>query len=210
MPHQVTPQLDLWRGDFGDKYISRNAPDEASIKVLTRMWATILRPLHVHPKKILEVGSNVGLNLRALRRITQSELFAVEPNAMARKRMIDDGVLPDSNIVEAFAASLPFDDASIDFVFTSGVLIHIGPADLLSSCKEIQRVSSKYVMCCEYYSDCEEEIPYRGHQGQMFRRDYGQFYLDNFPDLTLVDYGFFWKGAGCLDNLTWWLLKKAT
>ncbi len=208
MSNRTTPQLNLWRGEFGDQYIGRNAADEANIKALVRMWTTMLRSLHRHPASMLEVGSNIGLNLRALRRITSAELFAVEPNATARQIMVENDVLPASNAVDAHAAALPFDASTFEFVFTSGVLIHIAPDDLPSSCKEIHRVSSKYVMSCEYFADRPEEVPYRGRQGQMFRRDYGQFWLDNFPDLALVDYGFFWKGAGCLDNMTWWLFRK--
>jgi spore coat polysaccharide biosynthesis protein SpsF len=32
--------------------------------------------------------------------------------------------------------------------------------------------------------------------------------MDRFPDLQLVDYGFFWKRATGLDDATWWLFRK--
>ena len=92
--------------------------------------------------------------------------------------------------------------------FTSGVLIHIHPDDLLDSMGEIHRVAKRYVVCIEYFSDKPEMIPYRGHDDRLFKRDFGSYYLDNFPDLSVVDYGFSWKRLTGLDNLTWWVFEK--
>ena len=97
---------------------------------------------------------------------------------------------------------------SVEFVFTIGVLIHIAPDDLLASCREMFRVSSQYVACAEYFNPTPVEIDYRGHRGVLFKRDFGAFWLDNFPELELVDYGFLWKRATGLDDLTWWLFCK--
>ena len=42
------------------------------------------------------------------------------------------------------------------------------------------RASSRYVFCGEYY-DTETVEAYRGHEGALFRRDYGGLFLDLFP-----------------------------
>ena len=206
-----TKQEGLWRGEFGDAYTDRNAVSDQRLAALTAHWARVLRVTEgMPPRSILEVGANIGLNLRALRRLSSAEFFALEPNGVARKRLVDDQVLPASNVLDGLAQQLPFKDASVDFAFTSGVLIHIHPRDLLASCREIHRVSRRYVACIEYFSDKEEEIAYRGHTEALFKRDFGGFYLDNFPDLRLLDYGFAWKRTTGLDNLTWWLFEKIT
>ncbi len=204
-----TKQLDAWRGDFGDEYTKRNVADDVALCARARMWARILDPLvGDEPKSILEVGANLGLNMRALKQLTTARRTAVEPNPDARERLVGDGVLPKEAVFDAAAGDLPFADGEFDMAFTSGVLIHIAPGDLAQACKEIHRVSSKYIMCCEYFSDKEEEIPYRGHAGLLFRRDFGDFWMTGHSDLTLLDYGFFWKRATGLDNLTWWLFRK--
>ena len=47
-----------------------------------------------------------------------------------------------------------------------------------------------------------------GFRFRLFKRDFGGFWLDNFPDLQVVKYGFSWKRLTGLDNLTWWVFEK--
>ena len=92
--------------------------------------------------------------------------------------------------------------------FTSAVLIHIAPEDLKKACSEIHRVSSKYIVCREYFATEPESKNYRGHDGLLFKRDFGAFWLDNFPDIELVDYGFLWHKVTGIGDLTWWVFRK--
>ena len=160
------------------------------------------------PESVLEVGANIGINLRAIQRISGANLHAVEPNQTARDRLVADGVVPPGQVYDGIAEKLPVDTATIDFVFTRGVLIHIHPDNLLAACKEMFRVSKKYLLCAEYFSVRPESIPYRGHSDRLFKRDFGAFWLDNFPQLEVVEYGFEWKRVTGLDNITWWLFVK--
>ena len=123
---------------------------------------------------------------------------------------MESQVVPANNISDCLAHDLRFPDESFDLVFTSGVLIHIHPDNLLSSCSEIHRVTRRYIVCIEYFSDKPEEIHYRGHDELLFKRDFGSFWLDNFPDLETRDYGFAWKRVTGLDNPTWWVFEKPT
>ncbi len=45
-------------------------------------------------------------------------------------------------------------------------------------------------------------------EGVLFKRDFGSFWLDNFPDIEVLDYGFAWKRVTAMDNVTWWIFKK--
>lgn len=134
--------------------------------------------------------------------------MALEPNPTARRTLTEDGVVPAADVMDGFAASIPLPEAAADLVFTCGVLIHIHPDDLQASVREIHRVATRYIVCIEYFSDKPEMIPYRGHQDRLFKRDFGGLYLDLFADLHVLDYGFAWKRATGLDNLTWWLFEK--
>lgn len=204
-----TAQLQFWRGDFGDTYIDRNSASTEHLRARVAMWAQIMNFVTgAPPKSILEVGSNIGNNLRALRTMSNARMYALEPNAQARDVLLQDKVVEADCALDGFAAGIPMADGAVDMSFTSGVLIHIHPDDLLSSCREIHRVSAKYIACIEYFSDKPEMIPYRGHDDRLFKRDFGGFWMDNFSDLHLLGYGFQWKRVTGLDNLTWWIFEK--
>jgi len=51
---------------------------------------------------------------------------------------------------------------------------------------EIYRVSKKYIWGFEYFSDGYQEIEYRGNKNVLWKANFAQIYLDNFPDLELV------------------------
>ena len=209
MTEKETPQIEFWRGEFGNSYVDRNVASHEQMASRIGMWAEIFRPLiGKPPTSILEVGCNLGINLRALRAISGAEFLAVEPNDKAREILQRDGVVEAKNLRDGVAQNIDFPDGVADFAFTSGVLIHIHPDDLLASCTEIHRCARRNIACIEYFSDKPEMIPYRGHDDRLFKRDFGGFWMDNFPDLTVVATGFAWKRTTGLDNLTWWLFEK--
>lgn len=209
MTEKETDQVKFWRGEFGDEYVNRNAVNRDHMKGRLALWVKISEYLQGDPpKSILEVGPNIGLNLRALNLLTPAELYAVEPNEKAREILLEDKVLPKENLINGFAGDYKLPCDSVELAFTSGVLIHIHPDDLLAACRNIHASSSKYIVCYEYFSDKPEVIPYRGHDDKLFKRDFGAFWLDNFPDLKLLGYGFEWKVATGMDNATWWVFEK--
>ena len=203
------PSLEVWAGDFGDTYTERNVADKASVDGRIHMWRRVLRPLSsALPESCLEVGANVGINLRALRALHAIEMYALEPNAKARGVLVRDDVVPAGHVLDGSAENIDLADERVDLVFTSGVLIHLDPKRLEAACREMHRVARRYLLTIEYFASEPEEKTYRGEEGLLFKRDFGGFWLDLFPTLTLVDYGFFWKRATGLDNLTWWLFAK--
>lgn len=200
--------LEAWRGQFGNDYIDRNelTPERHARKL--REWARLLDSLGGRPpRSVLEVGANVGQNIAALAELTSAEISAVEPNANARARLAERGLIPAERIHNATAQNLPFADGSYELAFTYGVMIHIPPDDLLACCKEIHRVSSRFILCSEYLADQPTEKPYRGEEGLLFLRDFGAFWMDNFPDLELVDYGASWKRFDS-DTMNWWIFER--
>ena len=202
--------LTAWTGAFGDAYTERNAAGKAQVERRVDMWRRVLRPLSAQPpESCLEVGANVGINLRALQAICTIEMHALEPNAKAREVLIRDRVVRADHVLDGTVERIGLADESIDLVFTSGVLIHVGPERLEAACREMHRVARHYLLTIEYFASEPETKTYRGREGLLFKRDFGAFWLDLFPTLALVDYGFFWKRATGLDNLTWWLFAKS-
>jgi pseudaminic acid biosynthesis-associated methylase len=202
-------QLANWTGTFGDAYIERNAATQKSVGLALKKWSNLLLQFHgANLNSILEVGSNIGLNLRALKLLTDAELFAVEPNEKAVEILAADNVLPASHVSLADACNIPHKSNSFDLVFTSGVLIHISPENLPVAYKEIHRVSNRFILSIEYFSEQPMEIPYRGHSNLLFKRDFGLLWKETFPELAIRGSGFFWRPETGLDNLTWWLFEK--
>ena len=195
----MNPQEQWWTSLEGDKYTQRNSrAGEERMK----MWREILGALPHQPVSILEVGANIGLNLDALRALLpEAGLIGLEPNETARQQIHFEAL-------DGTAQDIPLPPASVDMVFSCGVLIHVPPNELGAACDEIHRVASKYIVCIEYFADQPEEVRYRGQDGLLWKRDFGRFYLERFPNLRVLDYGFFWRPATGLDNLTYFVFEK--
>lgn len=194
---------ELWGGDFGNAYVERNA--EAA-RGRQPFWQMILSEFPV--RSVLEVGCNVGGNLRWIADLVPSrQVYGVDINEQALARLRQ--TLPGVNAVYAPARALPFRDRWFDLVFTAGVLIHQPVEVLPVVMAEIVRTSGRYVLCMEYYADELTEVPYRGHSGALWKRDYGGYYQELFPELTLRKTGFLPREAGGWDDVTYWLFEKA-
>lgn len=208
---KTSEQLGHWKGDFGDAYTQRNQPTVAMLESRIKFFGHILAKAQLPAcPKILEVGANVGMNLCAIQRLLPAKLCGVDPNWGALVTLTQDQELKcRTSVCQGEALNLPFRDASFDLVFTRGVLIHIHPDNLIHACSEILRVSRKYILCAEYFASKPEQIEYRGHHNLLFKRDFGGFYLDHWPELQIVDYGFLWKRVD-FDDVTWWLFAKSS
>lgn len=205
----VTPQPEavrleqLWSGDFGDEYVERNLQ---SYDERQSFWTEVLET--TSPRRVLEVGCNVGGNLRHIAgHVDEAAVHGVDVNrkALGELRRRHPGV----NALEAPARSLPFRDQWFDLVFTMGVLIHQPESTLPLVMSEMVRTSRKWVLCGEYFAESTEEVGYRGHEGALFRRDYGRLFTELFPQLSLHSSGFLGKNAGW-DDVTWWLFQLSS
>lgn len=189
-----TKQLNAWMTDFGNAYTNRNLmPPEAMDRELEEYYGVkkstlfheFLPPSLISSGRILEVGCNVGLQLRILHFANpELELWGIEPNtyALANARKLDAGV----NYLPGNAFDLPFKDGFFDIVMTNGVLIHIGPSDMHNALSEIYRCSSRFIFFHEYFSDQPQQVLYNGKEGLLWKMNYKERYLDLFPSLVCV------------------------
>jgi pseudaminic acid biosynthesis-associated methylase len=169
-----TAQLALWRSQFGAQYTDRN--DVAKPERILA-WQRLLDG--IVPERAIEVGCNVGWNLAYLRELGVKELYAVEPQPYAVERARARN--PELNVLCGTAFDLPFKDDFADLAFTSGVLIHIAPADLAKAMAEIYRVSRRYIVAIEYDWATEEEIQYRDKTDSLWKRPHGDIWQARFP-----------------------------
>lgn len=198
-----TPLEQLWAGGFGDAYVDRNIEAERGRDAF---WGDVIDRLR--PRTALEVGCNVGANLRWIaERLGQENVAGVDVNAKALEELRRR--LPDVDARRSSGAALPFEDASFDLVFTVTVLIHQDGDGLEAMMREVVRCSRRWILCGEYADDHEVEVPYRGQRDALFRRDYGGIYQRSFPELRLVDSGFLPREASTSwDDVTWWIFEK--
>jgi pseudaminic acid biosynthesis-associated methylase len=174
-----TPQLALWRSDFGRDYTNRNDRDKPE---RVTAWRRLLDGIEV--ARVLEVGCNVGWNLVYLERLGIRDLYGIDPQPIAVERARHRR--PAFNILHGTAFELPFRDGYFDLAFTSGVLIHIAPGSLGEALDEIARVSRRWIVAIEYDHPSEQEIAYRGHSEALWKRDHGAAWLTRHPGLRSV------------------------
>ena len=192
----------LWSGEFGDQYVDRNI---VAGEGREPFWQETLDRLEV--ASALEVGCNVGANLRWIApRIGAENTHGVDINEKALE--IAREQIPGVDVRLAAARELPYEDASVDLAFTTGVLIHQPQDELESVMHEIVRVSRRYVLCGEYHADDLTEIPYRGERGALFKLDFGARYQELHPELELIDQRFLSRDDGPWDDLTVWTFEK--
>lgn len=191
----------LWSGEFGDQYVDRNL---GAYDARAPFWKTMVQK--TSPNRVLEVGCNVGGNLRWIApELDPGHAYGVDINLKALTMIYE--FVPSVNALLESARDLPFRDGWFDLVFSMGVLIHQPEESLPDVIREMGRVSSKYILSGEYYSAETTEVPYRGHEGALFRRDYGAAFSEYVPGLTQVDTGDLTADDG-FDDITWWLFEK--
>ena len=184
--------LNNWIEQFGKEYTDRN---NLSLEELEKLYKenygfmrTELNTLFLdkidHSKKILEIGSNIGIQLLCLQKMGFKNLYGIEPQEYAVQLTKDRTT--NINIIKGDAFDVPFKDEFFDIVFTSGVLIHIHKQNIKKAIREIYRCSKRYIWGFEYYADKYTEILYRGQKNLLWKANFPKIYMDTFPDLKIV------------------------
>ena len=172
------------------------------------MWNDILKYVPVSPANILELGPNIGFNLRALRLLLpQASLSGIEINAQAVDRLKEWG---EAEVTHGSILDYTPGPRRWDLVFTSGVLIHINPEYLQTVYKLMHMASTRYICLAEYYNPTPVEVAYRGNAERLYKRDFAGDILDMFSDVRLLGYGCTYRRDTKTphDDLMWFVLEK--
>jgi pseudaminic acid biosynthesis-associated methylase len=202
----ATEQEKFWAEQYARDYITKNSHFDEDLGA--RAWRIMLGKTH-DIRSVLECGCNIGRNLVSLDRILPD----------AKKSIIEISDLAFRHVTSRFTLDVTFNGSirdsnfepgSFDLVFTTGVLIHIHPDDLLSNMQKMFDYSRRYVLMGEYFNRTPVMIEYQGQHNRLFKRDFGKLFIETFG-VNLVDYGFFWGhiyDAAGFDDITWWLFEK--
>lgn len=207
MINKLNEQENFWRGEFGNSYIKRNNSKKLKSNTDFFFKKIFKKKNQIKVKSIVELGSNIGNNIKSLSRIFKKASFtAVEINKKAcevlKKNKLKISVI-NSNIASLKTIN------KYDLVLVKGVLIHINPRQLKKVYKKIFELSKKYILLVEYYSPTPVKILYRNNKNKLFKRDFAGDMIKKYK-LKLVDYGFCYRfDKFPQDDLTWFLLKKS-
>ena len=201
-----TEQEEFWANTYATDYIKKNSDFDSLAG--QKAWQEMLSKTD-SISTILECGCNIGRNIKFLNNILPS----------AKKSIIElskpayDFVINNMEIQNSFNGSIlesELNGHTFDLVFSTGVLIHIHPDNLLDNMQRMFLYSKKYILIGEYFNRTPTMIEYQGQKDKLFKRDFGKLFIENF-DVTVVDYGFLWghiyDKAG-FDDVTWWLFEK--
>jgi pseudaminic acid biosynthesis-associated methylase len=199
-------QEGFWAETYAEEYIRKNSSFDLDLGV--EAWRKMLA--NAAPiESLLECGCNIGRNLRFLSELLpgarKSGIEISEPafHFVSREFGLDQAF--NGAIVDA-----PFEPGSFDLVFTTGVMIHVHPDNLLANMRKMFDLSRRYILIGEYFNRTPVMLEYQGEKDRLFKRDFGKDFILN-HDVDLVDYGFLWghiyDPAG-FDDVTWWLFEK--
>ncbi len=202
----MNKQEKFWYDEYATEYIQRNETFDLDLGI--KAWATMLKNLEPI-ETFLECGCNIGRNINFLHHLLPS----------AKKSIIEISPSPYKQVTGKydfeFASNTSILDADLpanyfDLVYTTGVLIHVSPENLLANMEKMYNLSKRYILMGEIFSRVPGHIEYRGSNELLFKRDFGKFFAENF-NCRIVDYGFLWghiyDNAG-FDDSTFWVFEK--
>jgi pseudaminic acid biosynthesis-associated methylase len=202
-----TPQENFWKSTITESYAQDNSIFDEALGLLA--WEKILARVEKSDiSSYLDCGSNIGRNVGFLQKILPSS----SANIIELARAPYEKCLAEFKINQSFLGPIKNAtfDTQFDLVFSSGVLIHVNPDDLINSMERMFRLSSRYILIAEYFNRTPVMINYHGEDDRLFKRDFGKLFVQNF-DCQVIDYGFLWgyefDNAG-FDDITYWVFEK--
>ena len=103
---------------------------------------------------VLEIGCGTGIDLRLFPDTFQFGGIDLNDHALD----IAKEKTPNGNFKNGTIANLPFEDSSIDFVFTHGLMNYLDDETLEKGIAEMFRVSRRWIMNCEKFEEIEKQI----------------------------------------------------
>ncbi len=136
--------------EFWDKYASKNE------EKYNEEFAKFVRDLTISLRcnSVLEIGCGTGIDLRLFPESFQ--IYGMDLNDKALD--IAKQKLPSGKFKKGTIIDIPFEDSSVDFVFTHQLLNYLDDQTLEKGVSEMYRVSGKYIMNCEKFEESEKQI----------------------------------------------------
>ena len=142
-------RLDYDEG-FWNKYADEN--ESRDNEEFTKFLTNLVRSLHC--TSVLEIGCGTGIDLRKFD--DSFEIHGIDLNEHALE--LAKVNIPKSKFYKESITKLPFEDSSVDFVFTHKLLNYLDDETVDKGVSEMFRVAKKYILNCELFGETEEKI----------------------------------------------------
>ena len=136
--------------EFWDKYANENESK------FNEEFAKFVKDLVISLRctSVLEIGCGTGIDLKLFPETIKVHGIDLNDTALnIAKEKLSNFDFKKSSITD-----LPFEDYSIDFVFTHQLLNYLEDDVLERGISEMHRVAGKYIMNCERYEEAEKQI----------------------------------------------------
>ncbi|WP_415380073.1 pseudaminic acid biosynthesis-associated methylase [Halosimplex sp. TS25] len=190
-----TDPAGTWDGEFGKEWTERNPDTVEELdnqyqqkfgQTRTALNEQFLGEIETDAR-VLEVGCNTGVQLKALRELGFESLYGIDVMEYVIRETHRKS--PELNVIEGDVLDIPFKTNFFDLVFTSGTLIHVPPSDIDSAMREIARCADTYVWGYEYYAEEYVEIDYRDHENLLWKTDFPErFEVETDLELVATEY----------------------
>jgi spore coat polysaccharide biosynthesis protein SpsF len=114
----LSEQGDFWSGDFGDEYIHRNTSENLLASNI-HFFSKALNHVSSIPKNVLEVGANIGMNIKAIKSIMPHTNFSgIEVNKKACELLLETGCNVIQGSIEEVEKIFEENESSVGFYFS--------------------------------------------------------------------------------------------
>ena len=135
---------------FWNKYADEN--ESRNNEEFTKFLTNLVRSLHC--TSVLEIGCGTGIDLRKFD--DSFEIHGIDLNEHALE--LAKVNIPKSKFYKESITKLPFEDSSVDFVFTHKLLNYLDDETVDKGVSEMFRVAKRYILNCELFGETEEKI----------------------------------------------------
>ena len=148
--------------EFWNKYANEN--ESRDNVEFAKFLTNLARSLHC--ASVLEVGCGTGIDLRKFD--DSFEIHGVDLNEYALKLAEEN--IPKAKFYKENITKLPFQDSSVDFVFTHKLLNYLDDETVDKGVSEMFRIAKKYILNCELFEETEENIDDKMKFRNMLKR----------------------------------------
>ena len=147
---------------FWNKYADEN--ESRNNDEFTKFLTNLVKSLHC--TSVLEIGCGTGIDLRKFD--DSFKVHGVDLNVHALE--LAEKNIPKAEFYKESITKLPFDDSSVDFVFTHKLLNYLDNETVDKGVSEMFRVAKRYILNCELFGETEEKIDVEMRYRNMLKR----------------------------------------
>ncbi|MCQ2789696.1 MAG: hypothetical protein MJ229_04870 [bacterium] len=191
--------------DYYNQYVDKSAL-ELLLASNISIWSKIINNTR-DVKSCLEFGCNIGNDIIAINKLLpKCEISGIESNIKVAEILNQYEFVKDVYNQSILQYKV---DYKRDLTIIKGILRRIAPYKLEKLYEKLYDASNKYILIADYYYPIKSNFDKTNTEQNT--NDYAGEMLKKYPDLRLVDYGFYYHGDNNFNqngDMTWFLLEK--